>query len=142
MSLYQTVLLAVNPEDAHAHKLMVKAGVIAEQNSAELHIAYIEPGVGNVSFIDVEIELQEEHDAIAKKRMQQLSDLAAVSSYPVTGLHIANGDVAKHLEDLAEKVKANLVITGYHKASFHLFGDVSDSLANHLQCDVLISQQK
>ncbi|PSU23320.1 universal stress protein [Photobacterium phosphoreum] len=140
MSLYQTVLLAVNPEDKYAHKLMVKAGVIAKQNHAELHIAYVEPGVGNVSFIDVEIELQEEHDAIAKQRMTQLSDLAAVSSYPVAGLHIANGDIAKHLEELAEKIEANLVITGYHKSAIHIFGDISETLAKNLKCDVLISQ--
>ncbi|MEC6798718.1 universal stress protein [Photobacterium sp. S4TG1] len=140
MSLYQTILLAVNPEDKFAHKLMVKAGIIADQNNAELHIAYVEPGIGNVSFIDVEIELQEEHDAIAKQRMSQLSELAAASSYPVSGLHIANGDITKHIEELAEKVEAKLVITGYHKSTIHLFGDVSETLAQHLKCDVLISQ--
>ncbi|MEC6908866.1 universal stress protein [Photobacterium piscicola] len=140
MSLYQTILLAVNPEDKFAHKLMVKAGIIADQNNAELHVAYVEPGVGNVSFIDVEIELQEEHDAIAKQRMLQLSELAAASSYPVSGLHIANGDITKHIEELAEKVEAKLVITGYHKSTIHLFGDVSETLAQHLKCDVLISQ--
>ncbi|MEC6824491.1 MULTISPECIES: universal stress protein [Photobacterium] len=140
MSLYQTILLAVNPEDKFAHKLMVKAGIIADQNNAELHVAYVEPGVGNVSFIDVEIELQEEHDAIAKQRMSQLSELAAASSYPVSGLHIANGDITKHIEELAEKVEAKLVITGYHKSTIHLFGDVSETLAQHLKCDVLISQ--
>lgn len=140
MSLYQTILLAVNPEDKFAHKLMVKAGIIADQNNAELHVAYVEPGVGNVSFIDVEIELQEEHDAIAKQRMSQLSELATASSYPVSGLHIANGDITKHIEELAEKVEAKLVITGYHKSTIHLFGDVSETLAQHLKCDVLISQ--
>ncbi|KJG22899.1 universal stress protein [Photobacterium iliopiscarium] len=140
MSLYQTVLLAVNPEDKSAHKLMVKAGIIADQNNAELHVAYVEPGIGNVSFIDVEIELQEEHDAIAKQRMSQLSELAAASSYPVAELHIANGDITKHIEELAEKVEAKLVITGYHKSTIHIFGDVSETLAQHLKCDVLISQ--
>ena len=140
MSLYQTVLLAVNPEDKSAHKLMVKAGIIADQNNAELHVAYVEPGIGNVSFIDVEIELQEEHDAIAKQRMSQLSELAAASSYPVAGLHIANADITKHIEELAEKVEAKLVITGYHKSTIHIFGDVSETLAQHLKCDVLISQ--
>ncbi|PSV24846.1 MULTISPECIES: universal stress protein [unclassified Photobacterium] len=140
MSLYQTVLLAVNPEDKNAHKLMVKAGVIAEQNHADLHVAYVEPGIGNVSFIDVEVELQEEHDAIAKKRMKELSDLITASSHKVKAIHTADGDVSKHIEALAKELNASLVITGYHKSTFHLFGDLSDSLANHLGCDVLISQ--
>lgn len=83
MSLYPTILLAVNPDDKEAHKLMIKAAVIAEQNNAELHLAYVEPGIGNVSYMDVELELDEVHNALEIKRMQQLADLAKQSPYPV-----------------------------------------------------------
>ncbi|ARR50512.1 TPA: universal stress protein [Photobacterium damselae] len=137
MSLYPTILLAVNPDDKEAHKLMIKAAVIAEQNNAELHLAYVEPGIGNVSYMDVELELDEVHNALEIKRMQQLADLAKQSPYPVGEMYLADGDVAKHLVELAKKVDAKLVIVGYHKTFLHLFGDVADELSKHLECDVL-----
>ncbi|QSH57355.1 universal stress protein [Photobacterium damselae subsp. damselae] len=137
MSLYPTILLAVNPDDKEAHKLMIKAAVIGEQNNAELHLAYVEPGIGNVSYMDVELELDEVHNALEIKRMQQLADLAKQSPYPVGEMYLADGDVAKHLVELAKKVDAKLVIVGYHKTFLHLFGDVADELSKHLECDVL-----
>ncbi len=137
MSLYPTILLAVNPDDKEAHKLMIKAAVIAEQNNAELHLAYVEPGIGNVSYMDVELELDEVHNALEIKRMQQLADLAKQSPYPVGEMYLADGDVAKHLVELAKKVDAKLVIVGYHKTFLHIFGDVADELSKHLECDVL-----
>ncbi|HIF9256596.1 TPA: universal stress protein [Photobacterium damselae] len=137
MSLYPTILLAVNPDDKEAHKLMIKAAVIAEQNNAELHLAYVEPGIGNVSYMDVELELDEVHNALEIKRMQQLADLAKQSPYPVGEMYLADGDVAKHLVELAKKVDAKLVIVGYHKTFLHLFGDVADELSKNLECDVL-----
>ncbi|HIF9311266.1 TPA: universal stress protein [Photobacterium damselae] len=137
MSLYPTILLAVNPDDKEAHKLMIKAAVIAEQNNAELHLAYVEPGIGNVSYMDVELELDEVHNALEIKRMQQLADLAKQSPYPVGEMYLADGDVAKHLVELAKKVDAKLVIVGYHKTFLHLLGDVADELSKHLECDVL-----
>lgn len=137
MSLYPTILLAVNPDDKEAHKLMIKAAVIAEQNNAELHLAYVEPGIGNVSYMDVELELDEVHNALEIKRMQQLADLAKQSPYPVGEMYLADGDVAKHLVELAKKMDAKLVIVGYHKTFLHLFGDVADELSKHLECDVL-----
>ena len=73
MSLYPTILLAVNPDDKEAHKLMIKAAVIAEQNNAELHLAYVEPGIGNVSYMDVELELDEVHNALEIKRIDRKS---------------------------------------------------------------------
>ncbi len=33
--LYQTILLAIDPSDERSHRLLVKAGIIAEQNNAE-----------------------------------------------------------------------------------------------------------
>ncbi|MDP2568553.1 universal stress protein [Photobacterium damselae subsp. piscicida] len=137
MSLYPTILLAVNPDDKEAHKLMIKAAVIAEQNNAELHLAYVEPGIGNVSYMDVELELDEVHNALEIKRMQQLADSAKQSPYPVGEMYLADGDVAKHLVELAKKVDAKLVIVGYHKTFLHIFGDVADELSKHLECDVL-----
>ncbi|ENP8457197.1 universal stress protein [Photobacterium damselae] len=137
MSLYPTILLAVNPDDKEAHKLMIKAAVIAEQNNAELHLAYVEPGIGNVSYMDVELELDEVHNALEIKRMQQLADLAKQSPYPVGEMYLADGDVAKHLVELAKKVDAKLVVVGYHKTFLHIFGDVADELSKHLECDVL-----
>lgn len=140
MALYQIVLLAVNPDDKEAHRLMVKAAVIAEQNHAELHLAFVEPGMGNISFADAELELDEAHDELAQLRMKQLTALSEQSPYKVQAVHMANGDVIKHLIALAEQLGANLVITGCRKSGIHWFGDVSHALSQQLNSDVLICQ--
>lgn len=140
MALYQTILLSVNPDDIDAHKLMIKAGVVAEQNNAELHIVYVEPGVGNVSYMDVELELEESHNDLELKRISQLSALSKQSPYPVRAVHIADGGVANHVIELAEKIRANLVMTGYHKNRFHWCNDISHEVAQKLKCDVMILQ--
>ncbi|KLV07334.1 universal stress protein [Photobacterium aquae] len=140
MALYQTILLAVDPTDNEAHRLMVKAAVIAEQNNAELHLAFVEPGMGNVSFADAELGIEEAHNELEQRRMEQLRGLADTSPYKVRAIHMANGDVVKHLVFLADKVGANLVVTGHRRSGIHWFKDISRALADELDCDVLICQ--
>lgn len=138
MALYQTVLLAVNPDNLEAHQLMAKAAVIAAQNHAELHVAFVEPGLGNVSFLDAELGLEEAHLDTQATRIQQLSALSQRSPYKVRAMHIADGDVAKHLLDLVKQVRANLVVLGVHKSGVQWFGDLGQALAQQGSCDVLI----
>ncbi|MEL6116698.1 universal stress protein [Photobacterium sp. SP02] len=142
MGMYHTILLAINPDDLNVKQLVAKAGVIAEQNNADLHLAYVEPGVGNVSFLDIDLQLDEAHNEQELKRMAQLSDLAKHSPRPVAAIHLADGDVAKHLIALGKAIKADLVVTGNYKPGMHWLGDIRYELAQHLKCDVLICQQK
>ncbi|MEJ2766519.1 universal stress protein [Photobacterium sp. MCCC 1A19761] len=138
MALYQTILLAVNPDNLDARQLMVKAAVIAGQNHAELHVAFVEPGLGNVSFLDAELGLEEAHLDTQALRIQQLSALSQASPYKVRALHIADGDVAKHLLDLVKQVRANLVVLGTHKSGIQWFGDLGQALSQQGGCDVLM----
>ncbi|KDM92090.1 universal stress protein [Photobacterium galatheae] len=139
MKLYKTVLLALNPDDQRAQQLVVKAGVVASHNHADLHLAYVEPGVGNLSFLDIELQLKEAHDDQELRRMAQLSELATHSPQPVRAMHLYDGDVAKHLIELAAKIHADLVIVGHAKTDLHwLREDVRRELDLHLKCDVLI----
>ena len=140
MALYSTLLVAIDPDDTEAHKLMIKAAVIAEQNHAELHLAFVEPGMGNVSFADAELSLEEAHTQLEQHRMTKLQALSDNSPYKVRAIHMANGDVANHLVVLAEKTGANLVITGHRKSGIHWFRDISQVLTDELGCDVLICQ--
>ncbi|KLV05805.1 MULTISPECIES: universal stress protein [Photobacterium] len=140
MALYQTILLAVDPDNRDAHTLMVKAGVIAQQNHAELHVAFVEPGLGNVSFLDAELGLEEAHRDLQATRIQQLSALSQASPYKVRALHIADGDVAKHLVELVTQIGANLVLIGAHKPGIQWYGNISQILSQQSRCDVLICQ--
>ncbi|GAL05598.1 hypothetical protein JCM19237_4671 [Photobacterium aphoticum] len=140
MALYPTVLVAVNPDDNEAHRLVVKAAVVAEQNNAELHLAFVEPGMGNVSFADAELELDAVHDTLAQQRRQQLMALASQSPYHVSGIHLANGDVIKHLVALTDTLEASLVIIGCRKSGIHWLGDVGHALSQHIRGDVLMCQ--
>ncbi|MGF1685160.1 universal stress protein [Photobacterium japonica] len=140
MALYPTILVAVNPDDNEAHRLVVKAAVVAEQNNAELHVAFVEPGMGNVSFADAELELDAAHESLEHKRQQQLMALSAQSPYHVTGIHLANGDVIKHLIALTETLEASLVIIGCRKSGVHWLGDVGHTLSQHIRGDVLVCQ--
>lgn len=140
MALYQTILLAVDPDNRDAHTLMVKAGVIAQQNHAELHVAFVEPGLGNVSFLDAELGLEEAHRDLQATRIQQLSVLSQASPYKVRALHIADGDVAKHLVELVTQIGANLVLIGAHKPGIQWYGNISQILSQQSRCDVLICQ--
>jgi nucleotide-binding universal stress UspA family protein len=137
MFLYQSILVAINPDDEHAQKLVAKAGVIAKQNHAELHMAFVEPGIGNVSLMDIELELETFHDSQQFKRLEQLSELSKHSHYPIRAIHIVEGSVIQHIVELSKKIQANLVVVGTHKGHFHWLGDMSKILTEQLKCDVL-----
>ncbi|AZL86045.1 MULTISPECIES: universal stress protein [Aliivibrio] len=140
MKLYQTILLALNPDDSKAHKLMVKAGVLAKQNDAELHVIFVEVGIGDVNYMDVELELESSHNALEFKRIEQLSILSKESPYPVRAVHIADGNIVKHISEIGDKINTDLVIIGYHKSKIHWGRTLGDEVSDKLKCDVMIAQ--
>lgn len=137
MTLYPTILVAIDPTDLHAHQLVIKAGVIAQQNQAELHLAYVEKGIMNTQFLYRDEGLFNFHPGKELERIEQLHQLSQASPYPVSNIHFAAGEVIKHLEDLAQEVEAKLVIIGCKNKISNIFGGLEASLANDLRCDIL-----
>lgn len=135
--LYQTVLLALDPIDERSHRLLVKAGVIAKQNNADLHIAYVEPGMGNTSYNDLELELGSFHDVIQFSRFEELAKLAKESPYPIRAIHMTEGNVTTHLLKLCEDLNANLVIFGKEHSFFSAISGVEAELRKHASIDVM-----
>ncbi len=140
MKLYQTVLLAINPDESRAHKLMAKAGVLANQNDAELDVVFVELGIGDVNYMDVELGLDSYDNALDFERVEQLSLLSKNSPHPVRSIHIADGDIVKHISDIGEKIHADIVMVGYHKSKLHWGRTLGGEVADKIACDVIIVQ--
>ncbi|QUJ67447.1 universal stress protein [Photobacterium sp. GJ3] len=138
MRLYKSVLLAVNPDHPQAQQQVVKAGVIASHHQADYFLGYVEPGAGEVSFLDIELQLEEAHNAQQQKRMKQLSELAQHSPLPVRAIHLADGDIAAQITKLAHQVKAELVIIGRTRHEILWLNDLHHHLAQKLDCDLLV----
>ncbi|OEF27537.1 universal stress protein [Vibrio rumoiensis] len=137
MSLYPTILVAIDPADIHAHQLVTKAGIIAKQNQAELHLAYVEKGIMNTQFLYRDEGLFNFHPGKELERIEQLHQLSQACPYPVTNIHFAAGEVVKHLEDLVNEVEAKLVIIGYKNKFFSFSGGLEADLSADLNCDIL-----
>ncbi|MCP3699986.1 MAG: universal stress protein [Aliivibrio sp.] len=140
MKLYQTVLLAINPEESRAHKLMTKAAILANQNEAELDVIFVELGIGNNNYMDVELGLDCCDNALDFKRIEQLSALSKNSPHPVRSIHIADGDIVKHIGDIAKNIHADIVMIGYHKSKIHWGRTLGGEVADKTGCDVIIVQ--
>ncbi len=135
--LYQTILLALDPADERSHRLLVKAGVIAEQNNADLHVVYVEPGIGNNSFNDLEVELASFHDSEQLRKFEELMALAKGTSYPIRAIHMSEGNVTKHLLKLIEELNANLVVFGKEHSFFSAISGAESELRKHNSMDLL-----
>ncbi len=138
VTLYQTILLAVNPDTPIATTLMDKATALAQLHGAQLHLAFVEPGLGNVSYIDIELELESLHNEMQMKRMEQLGTLAQSSAVAISAIHITEGSVPEHLIALSEQVDADLVILGRHRGGLHWFGNIAQAIEMQASADLLI----
>ncbi|UJF16868.1 universal stress protein [Vibrio sp. SS-MA-C1-2] len=138
MSLYHSILVAINPTYPNSRKLLVKASLIAQANQSDLHLIHIEPGVGNLSFIDIELELDEAHHDANKTRILKLVELSKDLPYPVKSFHIGDGDVPKHIENKAEELNSDLVIMGHHHHWGAIFDKTESKLSDKLDCDLLV----
>ncbi|MFH0258446.1 universal stress protein [Vibrio rumoiensis] len=137
MSIYPTILVAINPNDLHAKQLISKAAIIAEQNQAELHLAYVEKGIFNTHYLYRDEGLFNFHSGAELELIQKLHELSQSSPYPVKNIHFAAGEVIKHLEDLIREVEAKLVIVGHKNKLTHFFGGIEKDLFADLYCDIL-----
>jgi nucleotide-binding universal stress UspA family protein len=96
------------------------AAEIAAEFGARLTLAHVTPGVeiyGPGGFHDIP-ELKENLFAAAERRMQKLIEETGVTA----GAHIAAGDVAQGLNDIAQQSGAELLVIGRHPARGMLGG--------------------
>jgi nucleotide-binding universal stress UspA family protein len=96
------------------------AAEMAAEFGARLTLAHVTPGVeiyGPGGFHDIP-ELKENLFAAAEQRMQKLMEETSVTA----GTHIASGDVAKGLNDIAQQSDAELLVIGRHPARGMLGG--------------------
>ncbi|WP_434362691.1 universal stress protein [Parasalinivibrio latis] len=139
MSPYKTILLAVNPNESDAQSLIKKACGIAAFHQAKLHLAYVEPGVGDHSYNDIEFGLAEYGEEISEQRLTHLASLAKDAGYEIAAFHMARGDVARQVKKLNNELGIDLVISGHHHHHMGwLMGDIGAELSKKLDRDLLL----
>jgi universal stress protein A len=138
MSKYKTILVAVDLS-REAHKVAMRAQNIALDHGSALHIVHvIEPfsyvygGEGVIAYADIEVERQGQAEV-------QLKKFSTRYDIPSSHLHLENGKAADAIHELAEKIKADLVVVGSHGRSGFalLLGSTANSVLHGSKCDVL-----
>ncbi len=138
---YQNIVIAVDGSDA-AEKAFDKAVSIAKDHDARLVIAHV---IDSRTFATAEAydrtlaERAEEYakelldSYIEKARNKGLADLVRCIEY--------GSPKAKVPRDIAQDFKADLIVcgaTGMNAVERFLIGSVSESIARHAKCDVLV----
>jgi nucleotide-binding universal stress UspA family protein len=140
---YQNIVIAVDGSEA-AEKAFKKAVGLAKENEARLVVAHV---IDSRTFATAEAydrTLSERAEQYAKElldnyiesaRNEGLTDLVRCIEYGSPKVKIPR-DIAKNFE-------ADLIVcgaTGMNAVERFLIGSVSESIARHANCDVLVSR--
>lgn len=105
----RSVMVAVEL-DARIPKLLAAGAAIAKEFGAELHIVHASPddGAGAAQYMDPTWRLE-----VAHRIQQQIEEDVAKTGIPAK-VHVVSGEAAKVVRQVAEDVKADLVVLGRH----------------------------
>lgn len=136
MAGYKHVLIAIDLNE-DAEQLLTKARVVA--STAQIHLVHVEEhpvtGYGDATGHNHRTnEIQ-----IRQTVYPKLTALADTSNIAHENLHIAFGDPAHEIHQLADTLKADLIITGSHgkHGLKRLFSSTSSSIHDGAKRDVL-----
>lgn len=136
MPAYLTVLAALDLTD-DAAKVLARAQRICDREAGDLHLVHVAEhpvtGYGNITGKNHRVgEIQ--------VRQQVYPHLRALGGdLPAENLHIAFGDPAEEVPILAEKLGAEVIVTGSHgeRGIRRLLGSTASGIAHGANCDVL-----
>jgi universal stress protein A len=138
VSIYQRILVAVEADD-EARPLLAHAHQLATQFGASLDVLnVVEPVLsdfsGDVGVVPTQItgELSE----LAKKTLQPL---CASHGLEPARLRIEVGQITSTILEVAQELKADLIILGHHRARGlgALFAHTDKGVVSKARCDVL-----
>ena len=133
----KTIVLGLD-DSLEARRALERAGELARALRARVVVTSIAPalqpvgrGMGPYDPADP----PEEHRALARAAAKTLGD-AGVVAEAVSGL----GDPADAIMAVADERQATLIVVGmsHHPHVSRLFGGVSEDVAHHAHCDVLL----
>lgn len=138
MQGYQQLLAAVEL-DASGAEVVQKAQALAARFGARLCVAHVveylpvEAGEGMIS---APVNLMQE---ILDQALERLHLLGGRYGIPATDLRLLNGPVVAEILALAEKIGADLIVTGHHprRGLMALFNHTGEDVLVRAPCDLL-----
>src|ERR687898_210393 len=146
MSIFPTkILLATDGSDEAALAARTAAD-IAEKTHSELHVVYVGSsleyvGMGPPQVADIPAPAQEQLSAEARQLLDAEVEQVKATGGTVAQAHLGVGAPDREIVELAEKLGAGLVVMGSRGRGGirrALMGSVSDSVARHAHCPVLV----
>jgi universal stress protein A len=133
--MYSHLLVAVDLGD-DSYSVAEAAARLALALDAKFSLVFVEPGVGNLSLMDIEVQLETSHDSMQQQHQKRLDELADRLPAPAENRVVACGDVVKQIEATRKALGADLIIAGEHHSFWHIT-HTDRSLVKTADCDVL-----
>jgi universal stress protein A len=139
MAIYNNILLAVDfaPD---SEQVVQRAQAMARQEQAQLSLVhvveYMPMDMTNELTLPPEVELDQELNALAVRRLQELGGRIGVST---EHQHVLQGSTRSEVLRLAEELQADLIIIGSHgrHGIQLLLGSTANAVLHGAPCDVL-----
>lgn len=139
MAIYQHILLAVDfAPDSEA--VIQRARELAQLHHARLSLVhvteYVPVDMANELVLPQEVELDQELNDLAVKRLAELGERIGIAA---TDQHVLQGNTRGEIQRLAEETGADLIVLGSHgrQGIQRLLGSTADGVLHGAPCDVL-----
>lgn len=140
MLKYQNILLSTDLSE-HAELVAKQARELANDCNATLHVVHIMEhspiAYGGEFSIPIDINLEQTLEKFAIESLQKLADKFEISP---DNTHIKKGSVKLVVNELANNIKADLIVVGTH--GHHgldvLLGSRANAILHFAKCDVMI----
>jgi len=139
MKNYHHILIASDLTDAS--KLATERAVeMAKLCSAKISMIHVIEPIPAYGYLGV-TEIESPHIDHAKDEMKKIADKFGISE---ANLHIEVGPTKVEIHEMAEKLKADLIVTGSHgrHGIGLLLGSTSNAVLHGAHCDVLVVRAK
>jgi nucleotide-binding universal stress UspA family protein len=158
MSIFPTKILLATDGSSEAELATQFAVDLARMSDSELHVVYVED-YSSIALLYSEATdqegvapmwdpiLQEDLERSSEQRSRELLDAEVErvrsAGGAVAQAHLMMGEVAQEIVDLAEDLRAGLIVMGSRGRGGirrALMGSVSDSVVRHAHCTVMVTR--
>ena len=138
MSAYQHILVAVDLSN-DAEKVVTKAKAMAHAFGSTLSLVHVIEPLSYAYGGDLPVDFSSIQEEILKQAKQKLASLAAAANIPDDRCHMPTGKAAQEIQQLCEKLKADVVVIGSHgrHGLALLLGSTANALLHGTKTDVL-----
>ena len=138
MQDYRRIILAVDlTEESEA--VAERAGLLARQNGAELHIVHVIEPLSLAYGGDVPMDVSSVQEQIHEQAKSHLAEFSGALGVPESQRHLIFGRPESEIQRVAQSVEADLIVVGSHgRAGIALLlGSTANGVLHGATCDVL-----